>query len=126
MNKSKRPMANKLRKKMTKEIRLAQASYPVPKARMLSDELTTKEMLKRYPKKTAKKQAGLLETSTSRVVVKKKKHQKKHSKRTTPGTVASDSSPAFPQKEGLRWIKTLTKQTLAQRAIQAHQGKKKK
>ncbi len=116
MNRSKRAMPNKLRKKISKEIRLAQAKYPMPETRQYSDELTTKEMLKKYPKKIAKKQAELLQKSEKRVGIKKKKLHKNVSKRTTPGAIPSDySPPAIVHKEGKRWIKTLTKQSVGQR-----------
>lgn len=131
MNRSKRPISNALRKKMKKEIRLGQSSYPVPESRQYSDELTAKEMLKKYPKKVAKKQKELLQASEKRIAIKKKKLHKVTSKRTTPGKVPGEfphdySQPAIVHKEGRRWIKTLTKQTLAQRAIQAHKGGRKK
>jgi hypothetical protein len=126
MNRSKRAMNNKLRKKMSKEIRLAQASYPTPESRSYSDELTTKEMLKKYPKKVAKKHAEAINASKKRIGLKKKAPRKGLSKRTTPGTVPSDSSPAYPHREGKRWIKNLNKQTLNQRAIASRKGNRKK
>ena len=126
MNRSKRAMPHKLRKKMGKEIRLSQAGYPVPEDRKYSDELTAKEMLKKYPKKVAKKQTELLKSSEKTIAIKKKKLHKITSKRTTPGTVPSDSPPAIVHKENKRWIKVLTKQTSAQRAIQSHKGGRKK
>lgn len=126
MNRTKRQMPNKLRKKMGKEIRLAQASYPVPESREYSDKLTAKELLKKYPKRVAKKQSELLKASEKRIAVKKTAPKRISSKRTTPGTVPSDSSPAIVHKEGGRWIKTLIKQNIAQRAVQAHKGGRKK
>lgn len=126
MNRSKRGMSNKLRKKMGKEIRLAQAGYPVPESREYSDELTAKELLKKFPKKVAKRKESLLKAVEKGLATKKLKNQKLMSKRTTTGMVPADSSPAYPNREGSRWIKTLTKQNLAQRAILTHKGGRKK
>ena len=125
MNKSKRPMANKVQKKMAKSVRNAQTGVPSPEIRKYSDELTAKEMLKAYPKKAAAKKEALVESMKKGIAAKKTKAKKGVSKRTTPGTVPSDSTPANVLKEGLRWIKTLTKQTNAQRRVTAHHGRKK-
>lgn len=118
-------MANKLQKKMAKSVRNAQTGVPSPEIRKYSDELTAKEMLKIYPKKAAKKKEALVESLKKTMAAKKAKAKKGVSKRTTPGTVPSDSTPAHTQREGLRWIKTLTKQTTAQRRVTAHHGRKK-
>lgn len=129
MNRAKRSMPNKLRKKMKKEIRLAQASSSVPESLEYSDKLTAKEMFKKYPKKAVKKQkqGELLQAVGKKVSVKKASFQKISSKRTTPGMVPStDSAPAIVHKEGQRWIKTLIKQNVSQRTIQDHKGKRKK
>jgi hypothetical protein len=126
MNRSKRMMSNKLRKKMGKEIRLAQARYPAPESLQYSDELTAKEMLKKYPKRVAKKIEATVKGTEKRIEIKKLKHQKMSSKRTAPGGVPADSSPSNAHKEGRRWIKTLIKQNLTQRAIQTHKGGRKK
>ena len=119
-------MPARLRKKMGKEIRLAQGAYPTPEDRKYSDELTAKEMLKKYPKTAAKKKVELLQAMERVISTKKKKATKAVSKRTSPGTPPSDSSPAYPHREGKRWIKTLTKQTASERTIQAHRGTRKK
>ncbi len=127
MNRSKRPMTNKLRKKMEKTIRNAQGAYPVPETYEYSDRLTTQEMLKKYPKKVAKKQQELLVAAEKRMEIKAKRPKHIPSKRTTPGEVMErDAAPANVHVEGKRWIKTLTKQNLAQRAIQSHKGGRKK
>lgn len=125
MNRAKRAMPNKLRKKMTKEIRVAQAQYPSPEARRYSDELTAKEMLKKYPKKRAKKISETVQATGKRFNVKKKMQKRNTSKRTTPGTTPANSTPAVVHREGGRWIKTLTQQAKTERVIQAHRGKKK-
>jgi hypothetical protein len=125
MNRSKRSIPIKLRKKMSKAIRSAQIGMPVPETLRYSDELTAKEMLKKYPKKAAQKKEQLLEAMQRSMSAKKAKEKSASSKRTTPGSVSSESAHAHTHREGKRWIKTLTKQTLAQRAIEAHHGRKK-
>jgi hypothetical protein len=125
MNKSKRGMPNKLRKKMEKEIHHAQAGYSSSEDQY-GDELLAKEMLKKFPKKGAKKEASLLAAVEKSLANKKLKNQKLTSKRTTPGRVLIKTAPAYPNKEGSRWIKTLTKQNSADRAVLAHKGGRKK
>ena len=65
-------------------------------------------MLKKFPKKAAKKGESLLAAVEKSLANKKLKNQKLTSKRTTPGKVSAQSAPAYPNKEGSRWIKTLT------------------
>jgi hypothetical protein len=111
-----------MQKKMAKEIRTSQGRYPVPESRQYSDEMTAKELLKKYPKKEAKKKEELLKSLERRISIKKKSSHKIVSKRTTPGLISSESPPAHIHAEGKRWIKTLIKQNQTQRAIQAHKG----
>jgi hypothetical protein len=115
-------MPNKLQKKMTKEIRMAQGRYPVPELHQYSDELTAKEMLKKFPKNEAKKKEEILKSTEKSILIKKKRYQKISSKRTTPGRVQSESPPAHIHAEGKRWIKTLIKQNLSQRVVMDHKG----
>ncbi len=122
MNKTKHPMTNKLEKKRGKEIRSAQGRYPVQQTQQYSDELTTKEMLKKFPKRKSEKQEETLKSAQRGISLKKKLQHKIKSKNTTPGLVSSDSAPAHIHPEGKRWMKTLVKQNLSQRAILAHQG----
>lgn len=126
MNRSKRPMPAKLRKQMSKEVHLATSSYPAPEDRQYEDELTAKEMLKKFPKKPDKKKAALLQSIEKAIAAKLKKPTKGISKRTSPGLPPRDSSPAYPHREGKRWIKNLTKQTSSERTIQSHRGSQKK
>ncbi len=128
MNRSKRSMPKTLRKKMNKEIRVAQINYPVKEMRQYSDELTQKEMLKKYPKKVGRKIEEHVAGMRGTVSVKKEKakHKRIVSKRTTPGTVPADSPPAHIHPEGKRWIKNLVQQNLVQKAEQAHRGGRKK
>jgi hypothetical protein len=111
---------------MAKEIRLAQNAYPTPETHQYSDELTVKEMLKKYPKKAAKKKEALLKAMQKGI--KKKKSLSASSKRTTPGSNISttESSPAHVHREGARWLKTLTKQALNQRVTTTRRTTKKK
>lgn len=122
MNRAKHPLTSKMQKKMAKEIHTAQGDYLAPEARQYRDELTAKEMLKKYPKKAGKKQKEGLNASKTKISIKKKSHPKIVSKRTTPGLVPSDSPPAHIHPEGKRWIKILTTQNLTERAIHTHKG----
>lgn len=115
MNRSKHSLTSKLSKKIKKEVRNAQVEYARPEERAYSDQLTAKEMLKKYPKKTVKKEKSLLESMQKRVKAKKQTPKRTSSKRTTPGEVPSTSTPAFAHKEGARWVKTLTSQNKVQR-----------
>lgn len=124
MNRSKRPLSARDRKKMDKAIRDSQGVYPLKETRLYSDELTEKEMLKKFPKRVGKKQQAQLKAMIHGFIKKKNSH-KKVSKRTTPGTVPSDSAPAFVHPEGKRWIQTLTKQALLQRTLSSNRGRKK-
>ncbi len=123
MNRIKRPIPKKLQKKMEKEIRVAQGRYPVRETRQYSDELTTKEMLKKYPKKEAQKKEEILKSSEKGISIKKKIKYKHASKRSTPELVSfGESPPAHIHPEGRRWIKTLIKQNQTERAVLAHKG----
>ncbi len=111
---------------MSKAIKNAQSGIPALETRTYSDELTAKEMLKKYPKRAAEKKEALLKAMQKSLGARKAKSQKGTSKRTTPGTPPSDSSPAYPHREGKRWMKTTIEQIAAQRTIQDHHGRKKK
>ncbi|MBS0653399.1 MAG: hypothetical protein JSR39_07745 [Verrucomicrobia bacterium] len=126
MNRSKRSLNNKLSKKIQKEVRNAQAEYQRPEERAYSDQLTAREMLKKYPKKVAKKEKSLLDSMQKRVKLKKQVAKRISSKRTNSGEVPSTSSPAFVHKEGARWIKTLAKQSTVQRKRLQKKSLKKK
>jgi len=114
---------------MAKAIRSSQTGVASPEIRKYGDKLTAKELLQQYPrnpKKAAQKEKDLLTVVQKSVSSKKAKTPKGTSKRTTPGAVPSDSTPADAHREGKRWIKNLTKQISNQRAIAAHRGKKNK
>jgi hypothetical protein len=123
MNRTKRPIPKKLQKKMAKEIRVVQGRYPVRETHQYSDELTAKEMLKKYPKKEIRKKEEILKSSEKGVLIKKKIKHKNVSKRTTPDLVSfGESPPAHIHAEGRRWIKTLIKQNQIERAVLTHKG----
>jgi len=119
MNRSKRSMPKTLRKKMNKEIRGAQVYSK--ETRQDSDELTKKELLKKYPKKAGKKIEEKVKPKAS-----KAKQKKMVSKRTSSGPVPGDSTPAHVHIEGQRWLKNTMKQNLVQRVEKSHSGKRKK
>jgi hypothetical protein len=108
MNKTKRPMNNRLAKKNKKEVHSARGRNANAK---LADELTEKELKKRYPTRKTAKQTK----TVKHPVAPKKKVGTKLSKRTTSGTVEATSSPASIHREGAVWNKTLVKQSLNKR-----------
>lgn len=116
-------MESKLKKKTSKVIRDAQSGTPAKVIHPYSDELTAKEILKKNERKPALKKEELLRAMKQKISAKKSK--KMTSKRTTPGTVPSDSTPAHTQREGKRWLKTIIKQNLSKQVVAAHSGKKK-
>src|SRR3990172_5332526 len=126
MNRTKQPMNNKLNKKNQKEIHVAQSEYATKEASAYSDQLTAREMLKKYPKKTSKKEKASLASLEKEISAKKAKKLKKHSKRTTPGTVQATSTPTNAHIEGGRWIKSLEKQTFTSQRVLVKKSLKKK
>ncbi len=119
MSKIKRPMNNRLAKKVKKEVHIAQGRYT---GTMTSDELTEKELKKRFPNR----KAPSVKKAVKRPVAPKKKVGSKLSKRTTSRTVPSTSSPASIHKEGAVWGKTLVKQSLNKRKTLTKKLSKKK
>ena len=128
MNRSKLSVNNRLSKKIRKEVHNAQKEYLKPEERLYSDQLTTKEMLKKYPKKVAKVKIALLDSMDKGIKLKKKAPTRINSKRTTPaeGLIAS-AAPAYVHKEGSRWAKTLIVQSKIQRkSLQKKLSKKRR
>jgi hypothetical protein len=105
MAKSKRQTTITAKKKMQKEIRTGNHGKLSAEMSAYQDELTKKEMSKKFPKKESSKKALAIPP-------KKKPHSKKVSKRTTPGSVPDTSTPAHVHPEGSRWAKTIVKQNL--------------
>lgn len=124
MNRAKRQMNNRDQKKMAKTIRAAQGQYPVRETRETTEKLTPKDLLKKYPSKQAKKHEAIMQSTQQTMAIKHKKkmHEKIPSKRTTPGLVPDDSTPAHVHPEGGRWIKNLIKQNVISRFLQARRA----
>jgi len=125
MNRSKRPLSATLRKQMTKAIRTPQSGVTTPEMSLYCDEMTAKELKKKFPTSKVQKKASLLKVIKMHIAAKKAKSKRGVSKRTTPGDASLGNSPASVHPEGKRWIKTLTKQARAQRTVEAHRGRKK-
>lgn len=127
MNRTKRPMTAAARKKGNKAIKKAEKEFPKPETVLRSDTLKASKEVKKYPKKTGKEDASLLKALKKNIAVKKTKAKAVHSKRTTPGSVEGQpSAPAYPNKEGARWAKTLVKQTQAKRKVMTKKASKQK
>ena len=125
MNKTKRTVSQRNNKKMQKEIKAAQKPLPA-ETRQYSDELTAKEMLKKYPKKIAKAGIGMLKGLEKRWNATESKKLKKHSKRTNCGKVDEKSPPAHVHAEGSRWVKNLREQNNLQRKSLSRKATKRK
>ncbi|MBS0615805.1 MAG: hypothetical protein JSR58_04555 [Verrucomicrobia bacterium] len=114
MNRSKRPMTAQLRKKMRKALRSAANQVD---ARLTSEDIKPEDLLSTFRPRKKKKGLEALASIQKTIQVKKQK-TKKVSKRTTPGRVDEErEQPAashFVHVEGIRWSKTLQKQTLDQ------------
>lgn len=110
---------------MSKAIRDVQSGNASVVDRKTNPELTNNQMLKEFPKRAETKKAKLLESLKKSLSAKKMKSKKGISKRTNPGTVPSDSVPAHVHREDRRWLKTITKQNLAKRAVQLSRSGKK-
>jgi hypothetical protein len=107
MNKVKKPMDVRQRKKLDKEVRKAQNPASASTLKVLPEG--RKELLPKYRKKKPVE----MERERRRVEV-KKKYAAKHSKRTTPGELeGQDTPPEHVNREGKRWIQTVEKQTLS-------------
>lgn len=106
-------MTKVARKKQKKEIRLAQPLFYAKEGRKYSDELTSKEMLKKYPKKVALKEKAIVTASMKRAEQKKTKRLAPHSKRASPSDkLPRTSTPHHVHEENERWIKTVTVQNV--------------
>ena len=128
MNRIRRPMEVKTRKKMDKAIKTAQAAYSIKEQPPRSDQLKAMEELKKYPKKIAKTNKSMIVSVEKEMGIKKKKlHSPHHSKRTTPGEViGQDAAPASVHKESVRWDKTVVAQSVIKGKSLTHKMNKKK
>ncbi|NGX26355.1 MAG: hypothetical protein K940chlam6_00273 [Chlamydiae bacterium] len=118
MNRNRRPMPNKKRKALEKEIKKGQKKLSEIEDLPRTDTLTPRDALKKYPAKRQKMEKPLMDSVTKKMGIKKKKKETKHSKRTTPGDVAHrESPPAHAHTENERWQKTLEVQSKTKRKI---------
>ena len=124
MNRSKKQLTKQAQKGIKKTVRKAQSSYAAPRKKEESDALTAKELKAKFPRKAPSKQKTNY-IASKKASPAKKTTKKIPSKRTNPGKVASDSTPAFPHREGERWIKTIAGQQKANRKIQTRKALKK-
>lgn len=115
MNRNRQPMEANVRKKIEKEIKKAQKNLSDKPPLMTSATLVADKEVKQLPKKVQKKDKPLLEAFKKNIAIKKKKRTAPHSKRASPGSVEGQpAAPAYPNKEGARWAKTLTLQAKTQ------------
>ncbi len=124
MNRSKKQLTTKLRKQMSKTIRNAQTGI-IAYEGLKPDSKLQKEAYKQFPHQPPSRKKKYFSELKLKMKEAKAKGQKSVSKRTTPGTVPSDSTPAHSHREGKRWMKTLIKQNLSDRTVAAHRGRKK-
>ncbi len=114
MNRGKQQMSKRDQKKMNKAVRDGQtASFATLEPAPLNTETTPEEILKKFPKKSARKIKAEIAGTLKGMENKKKKLKAKHSRRASPGDVPRDSDyspPKVVEVEGKRWIKTITKQ----------------
>lgn len=122
MNRSKRAMPTNMRKKMQKAVRDTQTGSPNIESRFKDNDAAAQDLAKLYPKKNLNEQS--LSRIKKNIHIKKIQNKKNTSKRTTPGEVDDQSPPAFPHREGKRWMKTIIKQNLTKR-IKNRGGRKK-
>lgn len=91
MNRGKKPLTARMRKRKDKETRnVAQAKTP---ADVNPEPTTTWKILAKFPKAIAKKDSSEVKGSMDRMEAKIKKHHSKHAKRSTPGQVETDVTP---------------------------------
>lgn len=112
MNHNRKPLTSRTRKKLAKEVRVAQSEYAKKELPPQSNELKVDQVIQRYPKKLAKTDKSIVESMKKNFEVKKKKSVKHHSKgasvgrskRTTPGQLmGQDAAPAHVHTENERW-----------------------
>lgn len=119
-------MAAQLRKKMRKALRTA---VPQPEKRLTSEDIKAEDLLSTLRPVKKKKELALLKSVEKSIRLKKQKTVKQ-SKRTTPGRVDEEreqpAAPHFVHVEGVRWTKTLQKQTLTRNKVLSRKMSKKK
>lgn len=135
MNHNRKPLTPTTRKKLAKEVRLAQSEYAKKELPPHSDQLRAEQMLKKYPKKIAKPEKGIIASTKKNIEIKKKKSFKHHSKGTNPGRskrtapgelMGQDASPAHAHTENERWQhQTVVQSVNRGQALQRKLSKKK-
>lgn len=115
MNKNRKSLDVRVRKKMSKNIRLGQNAFAAKEALQTTDQIKAELLLKRYPSKLKLKEE--LDGELKRMKIKKKVKTTSyhtHSKRTTPGPEISgrDSTPAHAHPESAKWDKTVKMQNV--------------
>jgi hypothetical protein len=110
MNHREEPINNRVRKKISKEIRSAERETTAtqPPIRHLRGQNPAQR-----PSKVVKREQAELTRLKKIIQAKKSKKPAKHSKRTTPGSVPPSSPPRNPHIESGRWMQTVEKQTLS-------------
>jgi hypothetical protein len=116
--------SNRLYKAAQKEIRSGQALFDPNSKPVLGPKTTPKQLLKTYPKKIAKSGASKLKADIKEIKIKKIKLTAKKSKRTTPGIPEATAAPHFVHVEGVRWGKTIQKQSRIQARTMSRQAQK--
>ncbi len=112
MNKKKQPAPRRVTKRIEKEVKkgLKKAATEKPLIARVFPKLSS--LLSPSPKKKAQKQEESLTGMLSSMTRKKAKSRKKVAKRASPKEGIVGSTPANPHSEGLRWMKTVQKQTV--------------
>lgn len=109
MNRREEPLTNRARKKNSKLVRSStETKESASRPRNTRGQNPAKE-----PHKTSVRTQSRVKKTLQSLKVKRKKNLSHRSKRASPGLVDGPiSSPAFPNKEGGRWMQTVEKQTL--------------
>ncbi len=118
MNKNRKALDARVRRKMNKTVRLGQNSFAKKEPLPTTDDINAELLLKKYPSKLRLKDKALIRSELKRMEIKKKVKTTSyhtHSKRTTPGQVEGrDSPPAHVHPESAKWDKNLKMQNIVQ------------
>ncbi len=123
MNHREEPLNIRAKKKMKKTIRSAMAmESDSPSPRNLRGQNPAKR-----PGKNIAQEASRLKALKKAMEIKKKKAKSPHQKRTGPGSLeGTPSAPAYPHKEGKRWMQNTEKQTLSRAKTLIRKASKKR
>jgi hypothetical protein len=115
MNKNRRTLPLRTRKKLDKEVKKGQAFLEIEPEYVTTNSTKASTELNKYPIKTRKADKPLIEKVKKQLEAKKALKNQPHSKRTTPGDlIGQDMAPAHVHTENERWNKTLTLQSKTQ------------